>query len=214
MEPNEDSIKLLEMRIRHQMNRSLEKKIMPENIHYYLSSSATQRSEELQPDIHDDEQEQPKQMIHVDGKGNLWQEIQVGEKAGPHSDILTDGAAGLQQDIPIDGTAGLQPGILSDTIVGLQPDIQTDGKAEGLQTAYDKEIDSSDRQEYEDSPFDAAEYIDRVSEISQRIEHIEISETKEVQHAKARNGYESTRRSMDAEQSSGIGKKHFLDAKG
>lgn len=202
MEPNEDSIKLLEMRIRHQMNRSLEKKIMPENIHYYLSSSATQRLEELQQDIHGGGQGQPKQMVHVDGKGNLWQEIQVGEKTGPHADILTD------------GMAGQQPGILSDTTAGLQPDIQTDGKVEGLQTAYDRENDSADRQEYEDPPFDAAEYIDRVSEISQRIEHIEISETKEVQHAKARNGYESTRRSMDAEQSSGIGKKHFLDAKG
>ena len=39
MESNEDSIKILEMRIRQQMNVSLQKNMKPENVKYYMPSA-------------------------------------------------------------------------------------------------------------------------------------------------------------------------------
>ena len=51
MESNEDSIKILEMRIRQQMGYSLQKNMKPENLKYYMPS-AVQPKPDIRQEIH------------------------------------------------------------------------------------------------------------------------------------------------------------------
>lgn len=140
MEPKEDSIKMLEMRIRHQMNLSTDKNLKPENMQYYIPSSGMATPEE-------------QQQAESAGTENLQQAASVGE----------------------DGTEG--------------------------------------QMLYENPPADM-DYIERAGEMAQMIESIELSETKEAQHARARNGYERVSRLLDDEMSFETKENHLLDAKG
>lgn len=154
MESKEDSIKILEMRIRHQMNRSLEKNTKPENMQYFLSPSAMPWQKGLRQDADNAENEELRQAVHVDRQQETRQEIR-----------------------------------------GDEPE-------------------TSDRLQYENQPFDTSEYIDQVGGLIHMMESVEISEPKEAQRARARNGYERVHQSLDTQKSSEIGKNHFFDVKG
>lgn len=161
MEPKEDSIKMLEMRIRHQMNLSAEKNMKPENMKYYVPPSGMIRNEEQQSD----------------GKGNLQQAAFMAGSENPQQPVPMVGRENPQQAAPIGGD-------------------ETDGQML-----------------YENLPADT-EYIERSDEMSQMIESIDLSETKEAQHARAKNGYERVSRLLDDEEGSKIKENHLLDAKG
>ena len=59
MESNEDSIKILEMRIRQQMGYSLQKNMKPENLKYYMPSAVQPK-----PDIHQEIHTENAQFVH------------------------------------------------------------------------------------------------------------------------------------------------------
>lgn len=173
MESKEDSIKILEMRIRQQMNHSLQKNVKPENIKYYMPSAALP---------------QP----------NLRQEPQRADTAGagPESDPAADGP---RIGMPL--TDSLGEGIpLSDAPKAAAPP---------------SDVPEPVPQKAEVNLPVGAEYIDRaVGALPMaEYEHIEIPESKEVQHAKALTGYE-TSRSLDRKGTFRMEDMHFLDAKG
>ena len=155
MESNEDSIKILEMRIRQQMNDSLQKNMKPENIKYYMPSAVLPK-----PDILQDPQS-------ADAAGTV----------NPAGDVLEPGSAAdvLKRSMPL---------------------------SDGPQAA-DANLPAG------------AEYIDRAAGVPPmaEFEHIEIPESKEIQHAKALTGYE-TSRSLDRKGTFRMEDMHFLDAKG
>lgn len=89
MESNEDSIKILEMRIRQQMNHSSKKNLKPENIQYYVSSSAMLHRQDLEQDLPSDakivlnpdinfKEEILQQKTHIEGE-DLQQDVSGGE---------------------------------------------------------------------------------------------------------------------------------------
>lgn len=165
MESKEDSIKILEMRIRHQMNRSLEKKLEPENIQFYASSAGMLQKQEFAQGSPTEEQENPQQNIYIDAKGNV------------------------------------------------QPNIDMDENSDLRQESFGNEKDIADQSGYENRPVDM-EYINRISKMPRIIEHMEISETKEAQHAKAKNSYESVRQSLNDEKFFPFRKNGLFDIKG
>lgn len=189
MEPKEDSIKMLEMRIRHQLNRSLEKNIQPENMQYYLSSSAMHHQGGLQ------------QVSYNDDNGGLYQSVHTDVKKELRQTVRVDGNGNIWQEIPVDVNAAKQH-IQNDEDAGQRREMDAAGP------------EPVDTQQYENQPFDTSEYIDRVGGLVHMIESIEISETKEAQHARARSGYERACGSLDTEQSPEPPKNHLLDAKG
>lgn len=146
MESNEDSIKILEMRIRQQMNDSLQKNMKPENIKYYMPSAVL-----------------PKSVM-------------------PISDVP-------EPVTPLPG--------------GPKPVMPLSEVPEPVSQAADA------------NPPAGAEYIDRAAGVPPmaEFEHIEIPESKEIQHAKALTGYE-TSRSLDRKGTFRMEDMHFLDAKG
>ena len=169
MESNEDSIKILEMRIRQQMNDSLQKNMKPENIKYYMPSAVLPK-----PDILQDPQS-------ADAAGTV----------NPAGDVLEPGSAAdvLKRSMP-----------LSD---GPKPVTLISDVPEPASQAADANLPAG------------AEYIDRAAGVPPmaEFEHIEIPESKEIQHAKALTGYE-TSRSLDRNGTFRMEAMHFLDAKG
>lgn len=165
MESKEDSIKILEMRIRHQMNRSLEKKLKPENIQFYASSAGMLQKQEFAQESPAEEQEDPQQNIYIGAKGNV------------------------------------------------QPNIDMDENSDLQQESFSSEKEIADQNGYENRPADM-EYINRISKMPRIIDHMEISETKEAQHAKAKNSYESIRKSLNDEKFFPFRKNGLFDIKG
>lgn len=169
MESNEDSIKILEMRIRQQMNDSLQKNMRPENIKYYMPSAVLPKPDILQG---------PKS---ADAAGTV----------NPAVDVLEPGSSAdvLKRSMPLsDGPKPVTP--ISDV-------------PEPVSQAADANLPAG------------AEYIDRAAGVPPmaEFEHIEIPESKEIQHAKALTGYE-TSRSLDRKGTFRMEDMHFLDAKG
>lgn len=179
MESNEDSIKILEMRIRQQMNDSLQKNMRPENIKYYMPSAVLPK-----PDI--------------------LQEPQRAETAGtvnPAGDGLKPGSSAdvLKRSMPL--FDGLKP--VTPLPGGPKPVTPISDVPEPVSQAADANLPAG------------AEYIDRAAGAPPmaEFEHIEIPESKEIQHAKALTGYE-TSRSLDRKGTFRMEDMHFLDAKG
>ena len=169
MESNEDSIKILEMRIRQQMNNSLQKNMKPENIKYYMPSAALPK-----PDI----------LLRP-------QSADAAGTVNPAGDVLEPGSSAdvLKRSMP-----------LSD---GPKPVTPISNVPEPVSQAADANLPAG------------AEYIDRAAGVPPmaEFEHIEIPESKEIQHAKALTGYE-TSRSLDRKGTFRMEDMHFLDAKG
>lgn len=165
MESKEDSIKVLEMRIRHQMNRSLEKKLKPENIQFYASSAGMLQKQEFVQESQTEKQEDPQQNVYIDAKGNVRQNIDLDE----NSDLRQENFSSEKE---IAGQSG-----------------------------------------YEDRPVDM-EYINRISKMPRIIEQMEIAETKEARHAKAKNSYESVRKSLNTEKFFPFPQNGLFDIKG
>lgn len=189
MESNEDSIKILEMRIRQQMNDSLQKNMKPENIKYYMPSAVLPK-----PDILQDPQS-------ADAAGTV----------NPAGDVLEPGSAAdvLKRSMPLSddpkpvtplpgGPKPVTP--ISD---GPKPVTLISDVPEPASQAADANLPAG------------AEYIDRAAGVPPmaEFEHIEIPESKEIQHAKALTGYE-TSRSLDRKGTFRMEDMHFLDAKG
>ncbi len=179
MESNEDSIKILEMRIRQQMNDSLQKNMKPENIKYYMPSAALPK-----PDI----VQGPKS---ADAAGTV----------NPAGDVLEPGSAVdvLKRSMPLsDGPKPVTP-----LPGGPKPVTPISDVPEPASQAADANLPAG------------AEYIDRAAGVPPmaEFEHIEIPESKEIQHAKALTGYE-TSRSLDRKGTFRMEDMHFLDAKG
>lgn len=79
MGPSEDSIRILEMRIRRQMNDSLQKNMKPENIKYYVPSTALPK-----PDVG-----QENHMGHVESTDTAIDGTKSGSTSGDGAE--TDG---------------------------------------------------------------------------------------------------------------------------
>lgn len=179
MESNEDSIKILEMRIRQQMNDSLQKNMKPENIKYYMPSAVLPKPDILQG---------PKS---ADAAGTV----------NPAGDVLESGSAAdvLKRSMPLsDGPKPVTP-----LPGGPKPVMPLSEVPEPVSQAADANLPAG------------AEYIDRAAGVPPmaEFEHIEIPESKEIQHAKALTGYE-TSRSLDRKGTFRMEDMHFLDAKG
>lgn len=179
MESNEDSIKILEMRIRQQMNDSLQKNMKPENIKYYMPSAALPKPDILQG---------PKS---ADAAGTV----------NPAGDVLEPGSSAdvLKRSMPLsDGPKPVMP-----LPGGPKPVTPISDVPEPVSQAADANLPAG------------AEYIDRAAGVPPmaEFEHIEIPESKEIQHAKALTGYE-TSRSLDRKGTFRMEDMHFLDAKG
>lgn len=179
MESNEDSIKILEMRIRQQMNDSLQKNMKPENIKYYMPSAALPKPDILQG---------PKS---ADAAGTV----------NPAGDRLEPGSPAdvLKRSMPLsDGPKPVTP-----LPGGPKPVTPISDVPEPVSQAADANLPAG------------AEYIDRAAGVPPmaEFEHIEIPESKEIQHAKALTGYE-TSRSLDRKGTFRMEDMHFLDAKG
>lgn len=171
METNEDSIKMLEMRMRRQMNNSPEKNIKPENIQYYVSSAM----------LHQENPQDMQQEVPVDAEKMIYQTVY--EKL-QHGQELT----------------GEEKGILQQTApesYGKARSIEEENEGYGKLPA---DAEYEENEEFGKFPADA-EYIERVGMISRKMQFPEISETKEVQLARAKNGYARVRRVLEADES-------------
>lgn len=212
MESKEDSIKILEKRIRQQMNYSLEKYMKPENIQYYASSSEMLRKEDFGQESQINESENPQRDIQIDVKGNPQRNIYVDAKGYIQRDILIYERENLTQEL----RTGEKEKLPQELYIGVenpQQDIDTDEKADLRQETFGSKKEISDQIGYENQPVDM-EYINRISGMARMIENMEISETKEAQHAKAKSSYESVRRSLDEEKFLAFQKKGLFDTKG
>lgn len=240
METKEDSIKMLEMRMRRQLNLLSGKSIRPENIQYYVSSSVLQRGE-------------PQQEIHMEEEGELAQEAYEMQLTGQEMTELEEVLQ--QEDEESYGTVRsiekekedfwqklhncrtkeevkrveeeyrqlerLGLSLMEDNAVlsverKLEHTLFKDAKISAIREMTRQFIESD---EYEKLPTDE-EYILKFGELPQKIEYRkapgigQTSETKEVQHERARSGYENVRRSMDTEDSSGNVRFYSLNIKG
>ena len=168
MESKED-IRLLELRIRHQMNASLQKNMKPENIKYYIPSAAMPKTE-------------AQQVIHTGD-----------------ADSGTPAADGAGAVSPADVVKG-NTGLISVGAGNVFPAMAEPGAA--LPAAAGE------------LPIDM-ENLDRAVGMPPTMEYepIEIPESKEVQHARAMDGYEKSH-SLDRRGAYEIENMHFLDAKG
>ena len=99
MESNEDSIKILEMRIRQQMGYSLQKSMKPENLKYYMPSAVQPK-----PDIRQEIHMENAQFVHSAADA-VKPGIPAVRDAGREGQIQTGAGSG----IPIQAGSGSLP---------------------------------------------------------------------------------------------------------
>ncbi len=240
MEPKEDSIKMLEMRMRRQLNLSSDKNIKPENIQYYVSS-ATLQKEETQQYIHINEEGKNSQnayRMQIDGwklsrmeevlqqedeesfgtvrsiekeKEDYWQKLQNCRTKEEVQRVEEE-----YQQLERLGLSLTEDNTALSVETKLEHTLFKDAKISAIRDMTRQFIES---EEYEKLPTDA-EYIQKFGGMPQRMEHMEISgvkqtfETIEVQHARAKSGYEKVSRAMAAGESFENKNPCFLNAKG
>lgn len=240
MEPKEDSIKMLEMRMRRQLNTSSEKNIKPENIQYYVSSAMLHK-DGIQQGAYMDEKRSAYQTDY-DNQTDIW------KLTGEEDSFLQEEEESLEMTRSIEkekedywkklqscrtkeevqrveaecrrlerlGLSMTENNAVLSVERRLEYTLFKDEKIAAIRDMTRRFIES---EEYAKLPTDV-EYIEKSGEMpprsgqTGRSEAIEASETKEVQHAKAKNGYESIRRSMDGEDSSGNVGFYSFNAKG
>ncbi len=199
MESNEDSIKILEMRIRQQMNNSLQKNMKPENIKYYMPSAVLPKRDILQ----DPQSADAAGTVNPAGNGS---------DPGSAADVLKMSMPLSDGSKPVTPLPG-GPKPVTPLPGGPKPVTPLPGDPKPVMPVSDVPEPGSQAADA-DSPV-GIEYIDRAVGMPPMVEyeHIEIPESKEIQHAKALTGYE-TSRSLDRKGTFRMEDMHFLDAKG
>lgn len=239
METNEDSIKMLEMRMRRQLNLLSGKSIRPENIQYYVSSSVLQK-EEPQQEIYEEEGDIGQEAYEMQFTGREMTELEEGLQQGDEESFGTVRSIEKEKEdfwqklhncrtkeevkrveeeyrqLERFGLSLMEDNAVLSVERKLEHTLFKDAKISAIREMTRQFIESD---EYEKLPTDE-EYILKFGELPQKIEYREApgigqtSETKEVQHERARSGYENVRRSMDAEDSSGNVRFYSLNIKG
>lgn len=240
MEPKEDSIKMLEMRMRQQLNASPEKNIKPENIQYYISSAMLHK-EGIQQNAYMDREKsiyQPDYGNQADiwkltgGKDSFFQEEEESfgmtrsiekEKEDYWQKLRTCRTKEEVQRVEEESRRLERLGLSmteNNAVLSVERRLEyTLFKDEKIAAIRDITRQFIESEEYAKLPTDA-EYIEKSGGMPLQSGHtelsktIEASETKEVQHAKAKNGYESVRRSIEEEESSGNVRFYSFNVKG
>lgn len=241
MEVNEDSIKMLELRMRQQLNSSSGKNIKPENIQYYVSSAMLQK-EGVPQNIQVDgekaiyqtvyEKLQDGQMLTVEEKGALQQKDP--ESYGKARSIEKENEDYWQelrkcrtkeavQRVEEEHRRLARLGLSlteNNAVLSVERKVEytlfKDAKISAIQNITRQFMES---EEYEKLPTDA-EYIEKSGGMPPRMEYmkipksVEIPESKESQIARAKSGYEKVRQSMDGGESSGRIRLYSLNVKG
>lgn len=230
MEANEDSIKMLELRMRRQLNSTSDKNIKPENIQYYVSSAMLQKEGVPHNNIQTDSEKaiyqtvyeklQGGQSLTVEEKGNLQQKDP--ESYGKARSIEKENEEYWQELRKCRTKEAVQRAeeehrrlarlglslTENNTVLSVERKMEytlfKDAKISAIQNITRQFMES---EEYEKLPTDA-EYIEKSGGMPPKMEYmkipksVEIPESKELQIARAKSGYEKVRQSMDGGESS------------